>query len=263
MLRKMGLSLAIAAALAPALLAQTVDEIIAKNVEARGGVDKLKSVKTVRATGKMEFGAMEAPGTMIQKRPDMVRIDFTVQGLTAVQAYDGKSAWSIMPFTGKKDPELMPADETKAMSEDADIDGPLVDYKAKGNQVELMGKEDMEGTPAYKLKVTLKDGNVKYMYLDTDSGLMIKEEEKLMMHGTEQETEASYGDYRAVDGVMFPFAIESGIKGSPQKQKLTIEKMELNVPVEDSSFAMPPPAPAPQAKPEASKTDDKKQPPKN
>ena len=261
MLRKLSLSLAVAAVLTPALLAQSVDEIVAKHIQARGGMDKLKAVQTIRSTGKMEVGpGIEAPGIFIQKRPDMTRLDFQVQGLTATQAYDGKAAWAIMPFMGKKDPELMPADETKEMQEEADIDGPLVDYKAKGNQVELVGKENVEGTPAYKLKVTLKNGNVKYMYLDADSGLQIKEEEKRIMHGSEQETEASLGDYREVNGVMFPFAIENGIKGSPQKEKITVEKLEINVPLDEASFKMPAVAPAPAAKPDTAKPADKKPP---
>lgn len=260
MFRKLFLSALIFASAISVVSAQTVDEVIAKNIQARGGMDKIKSVQTIRSTGKMQFGPMEAPGSMVQKRPDMVRVDFTVQGLTAIQAYDGSQAWAIMPFTGKKDPELMPADEAKEMKEDADIDGPLVDYKAKGNQVELMGKEDVEGTPAYKLKVTLKDGDVKYMYLDTDSGLQIKEEEKRMIRGTEQETDTILGDYREVNGLLFPFAIDSGLKGSSERQKMTVDKVEINVPVDDASFKMPAAPPAPAAKPET-KPDDKKQPP--
>ena len=264
-MRKLPFLLIFTAVFSTFSLAQSVDELVAKSIEARGGMEKLKSVQTVRATGKMEFGpGMEAPGSMVNKRPDMVRIDFTVQGLTAVQAYDGKSAWAIMPFMGKKDPEPMAADEAKDMEENADIDGPLVDYKAKGNQVELVGKENVEGTPAYKLKVTMKNGDVKYMYLDTDSGLEIKEEQKRMIRGSEQETETSLGDYRAVDGIMFPFAIESGVKGSPHKQKLTLDKIEINAPVDSASFKMPPPTQtAPTTKPEAPKVQDKKEPPKN
>jgi outer membrane lipoprotein-sorting protein len=266
MFRKLCLSAVIAVVLAPAVLAQTVDEIIAKNIEARGGLDKIKSVQSMRSTGKMEFGpGMEAPGVFIQKRPDMSRLEFTVQGLTATQAYDGKTGWAIMPFMGKKDPEPMTADDTKVMQEDGDIDGPLVDYKAKGNQVELVGKDKVEGTDAYKLKVTLKNGDVKYLYLDADSGLEIKEESKRMIRDTETETETSLSDYREVNGLMFAFATQSSIKGSPQVQKLTIDKIELNVPLDDASFKMPAVAPKPAATPakDASKPEEKKEPPKN
>ncbi|MGB8013570.1 MAG: hypothetical protein WCF68_18305 [Terriglobales bacterium] len=253
MFRKLCFAIATAAVLIPAMWAQTADEIIAKNVEARGGSAKLKSVQTVKATATLAMGpGMEAPGVLIQKRGNLARLEFTIQGLTAVQAYDGKNAWEIMPFMGKKDPELMSADEAKEVEEMADLEGPLVDYKSKGHQVELLGKEKIEGTDAYKLKVSLKNGDVQTVYIDADSFLEIKEETKRTVRGTEQVVESSIGDYKEVNGIVFPFAVESGVKGSQEKEKLTITKMELNLPVDDSIFKMPPPAPAP-AKPEAPK----------
>jgi outer membrane lipoprotein-sorting protein len=261
MIRRVCMSMIALAVLAPCLLAQSVDEIIAKNIQARGGADKLKSVKSIKSTATMSMGpGIEAPGTLIQKRPALARLEFTVQGLTAVQAFDGKNGWQIMPFMGKKDPELMSADEAKEIEENADLDGPLVDYKSKGHQVELQGKEKIEGTDAYKLKVTLKNGDVQTIYIDSDSFLDIKEVTKRTVRGTEQEIESAIGDYKPVDGIMFPFAVESGIKGTDQKQKLTITKVELNVPADDSLFKMPaapPKAVAP--KTDAPKTD----PPKN
>jgi len=261
MIRKVCMSMIALVVLAPCLLAQSVDEIIAKNVQARGGADKLKSVKSIKSTATMSMGpGIEAPGTLIQKRPALARLEFTVQGLTAVQAYDGKNGWQIMPFMGKKDPELMSADEAKEIEENADLDGPLVDYKSKGHQVELQGKEKIEGTDAYKLKVTLKNGDVQTIYIDSDSFLDIKEVTKRTVRGTEQEIESAIGDYKPVDGIMFPFAVESGIKGTDQKQKLTITKVELNVPADDSIFKMPAAAP----KADAPKTDTPKtDPPKN
>ena len=254
MFRKLCFGIIAAAVLAPAVWAQTADEIIAKNIQARGGLDKLKSVQTIKATATMAMGpGMEAPGLLIQKRGNLARLEFTVQGLTAVQAYDGKNAWQIMPFTGKKDPELMSADEAKEVEEMADVDGPLVDYKSKGHQVELLGKEKVEGTDAYKLKVSLKNGDVLTVYIDADSFLTIKEETKRTVRGTEQVVESAIGDYKEVDGLVIPFAIESGVKGSQEREKLTITKIELNVPADDSIFKMPAaPAPAP-AKPDAPK----------
>ena len=218
MLRKVCLAVVALAVLVPALSAQTVDEVIAKNIQARGGMDKLKSIKSIKTTATMTMGpGMEAPGVMVQKRPEMARLEFTIQGLTAVQAYDGSKAWQIMPFMGKKDAELMSSDETKEMEETADLDGPLVDYKAKGNTVELIGKEKIEGTDAYKIKVTLKNGDVQTEYIDADSFLEIKEETKRMVRGSEKEFESSIGDYKDVNGIIFPFAVESGIKGTDQK----------------------------------------------
>jgi outer membrane lipoprotein-sorting protein len=255
MFKKLYIGIAAVLVLVPAMWSQTADEIIAKNVQARGGMDKLKSVQTMKSTATMAMGpGMEAPGMMIQKRGNLARLEFTIQGLTAVQAYDGKNAWAIMPFMGKKDPELMSGDESKELEEMADIDGPLVDYKSKGHQVELLGKEKIEGTDAYKLKVNLKNGDVLTVYIDADSFLEIKDEMKRNVRGTEQLVESSIGDYKEVGGIIFPFAIESGVKGSAEKQKITFSKIELNVPADDSIFKMPPPAPKTDApKPEEPK----------
>ncbi len=256
MFRKLSLGMVAVAILVPAMWAQTADEIIAKNIQARGGADKLKSVKSIKSTATMAMGpGMEAPGVLIQKRENLARLEFTIQGLTAVQAYDGKNAWQVMPFMGKKDPELMSADEAKEVEEMADMDGPLMDYKSKGHQVELLGKEKVEGTDAYKLKVSLKNGDVQTVYIDADSFLEIKEETKRTVRGSEQVFESSIGDYKEVNGIIFPFAEESGVKGSQQKEKLTVTKIELNVPVDDSIFKMPAPAPAPPAKPDTPKPD--------
>lgn len=247
MVRKVLLVISLLACGVSAAWAQSVDEIIAKHVAARGGMDKLKAVKTMRSTAKMQMGGMELPGVLIVKRPGSARLEFTVQGLTAIQAYDGKTAWQVVPFMGKKDPEEMTADERKEMEEQADMDGPIVDYKSKGNQVELVGKEKVEGADAIKLKVTLKNGDVKNVYLDADNYLQVKEETKRNIRGSEQEVETIMGDYKEVDGVMVPFAFEGGIKGQQEKQKITLEKVEFNVPVDDALFKMPPPAPKPAA----------------
>jgi hypothetical protein len=260
MFRKLSLCLATVTILAPAMLAQTVDDVIAKHIEAMGGKDKIATVKTMKMTGKMLIQeGLEAPITMFVKVPDQVRMEFTVQGLTAVQAYDGKNGWNIMPFTGKKDPEAMSGDDVKELQDQADI-WPLVDYKSKGNQVELLGKDKVEGTDAYKIKLTRKSGDISMVYLDADNYMEIKDEEKRMVRGTEHEIETSLGDYREVNGIMFPFAIESSQKGSPEKQKISIDKIELNVPVDEASFKMPAAAPAPAAKPEMTKPEQKKPP---
>jgi outer membrane lipoprotein-sorting protein len=237
--------------LAPFAAAQTADEIVSKHVAAIGGAEKIKAAKTVKMTGKAEMTSMEAPFVMTLKQPGMMRMDVTVQGLVMVRAYDGKSGWVIVPFTGKKDAEAVTADEAKELQDQSDL-WPLLDYQAKGNKVELLGKDKIEGTDAYKLKLTRSNGDVDTLYLDADSFLEIKEEGTRTIRGSEQQTETSLSDYREVNGLMFPYAIESSVKGSPDKQKITLEKIELNVPVEDSAFKMPPPAPAPPAaKPDA------------
>jgi outer membrane lipoprotein-sorting protein len=240
MVRRFLAGIALLALLAPIASAQTADELVTKNIAAKGGLEKLKAISSSRATGRMVAGpGMEFPFTMVNKRPNSTRIEFNVQGMTGIQAYDGKTAWMSMPFMGKKDPEPMAADEAKMFEEQADFDGPLVDYKAKGHAVELVGKEQVEGADAYKLKLTLKNGDVRYVYLDAETFLEIKMEAKRTIRGTEVEGESYLGDYKEVGGIMMAHAMESGAKGSAQRQKLIIDKVEMNVDVADDVFAMP------------------------
>ena len=260
MLRKPLLGLALALLAAP-VLAQTVDEIVAKNVKARGGLEKLKAVTSIRMSGKMTVGpGMEAPFVIEMKRPKNVRLEITVQGMKIIQAYDGTVGWVVMPMMGKNDPEPMPAEEARQAEEQADFDGPLVDWKEKGHQVELVGKEKVEGADAYKLKVTLKSGDVRYFFVEADSFLEIRAEGKRTARGTEVEFENSLGDYKEVGGLMIAHSLEMGPKGKPEKAKMTLEKVELNPALEDAVFKMPKaasPSPSPQASkpPEAPKKD--------
>lgn len=245
-------------ALMAPLSAQTVDEIIAKHVQAIGGMEKMQAQKTRRATGKLSFpGGLEIPITLVQKRPEMFRANITFQGMDVIQAYNGKTGWQIDPTQGKKTAEPLSEDDLKEAKENADFDGPLVNYKEKGNTVELVDKEDVDGTPAYKLKVTLKSGDVKYIYLDADAYVPIKEESKRTIRGAEREIESSIGDYKEEGGVMMPHSVESKPKGATQSQKLTIDSVEINPEIPDSYFQMPA-ATAPAA--EKPSTTEKKEP---
>ena len=238
--RKTMMLLALGLLLAPIAHAQTVDEILAKHYEACGGLAKMKAVNTMRVTGTIAMGqGMDAPFTMERKRPGMSRMEFTVQGMTGVQAFDGAKTWSVMPFMGKKDPEVGTDEDNKNAQDDADFDGALVDWKTKGSTVELAGKEPVEGADAFKLKVTKKSGNVEYYYLDTETYLLVKSEAKRKIRGTEIEGETTYSDYKDVNGLMEPFSMESGAKDMPQKRKFTFTKVELNVPLDDARFAVP------------------------
>jgi outer membrane lipoprotein-sorting protein len=240
MIRKTFAWLLVAGLAGAAVQAQTADEIINKNLQARGGKDKIKAVQTARLTGKMVLGqGMEAPFTMEMARPNKLRMEFTIQGMTGVQAFDGTTGWSVMPFMGKKDPEAMSADESKQEADQADMDGVLVDYKEKGHQVEYVGKADVEGTPAYKLKVTKKNGDVVNVFIDAEQYMEIKEEGKAKMHGQEIEGETMFGDFKTVDGLVFPFSIEQKTKGGPGSMTMTISKVEVNPGVDASRFAMP------------------------
>ncbi|MGH2628321.1 MAG: LolA family protein [Anaerolineales bacterium] len=243
MLRKSLICLFAAFAVTGLAQAQTADELVAKNIQAHGGSDKIKSVQSMRMTGKILGGGMEMPMVMEFKRPNSMRMEFTVQGMTGIQAYDGTTGWVVMPFAGKKEPEKISGEDLKAMEDQADIDGPLVDYKEKGHQVEYLGKVDMEGTPAHKLKVTKKNGDVVTVYLDADAFLEIKAEGKSVRRGQEVEFETVYGDYKDVGGgLVLPHSLEIKPKGSPQGQNVVIEKVELNPEIAADRFAMPAPA---------------------
>lgn len=229
-----------------------VDQLIAKSLEARGGLAKIQAIQTMRITGKMMYGPMELPINIEFKRPNQIRIEIAVQEQTIVQVFDGKQGWSINPLAGyqggKKDAQPMSPDETKEFEVQADIDGPLVDYAKKGHKVEYAGQESVEGAQAYKLKVTLKNGTITTMFLDADTYLDVKDSSKMNIRDTEVENDVIYSDFKEVDGMLMAHAMEIKAKGAPEGQKMIFEKVELNVPVDDARFVMPEKAPeAPKA----------------
>lgn len=247
MKRKTFACLFLAGLIGSAAWAQTADEIIAKNIEAKGGLEKLKAIQTMRISGKMQMGpGMEAPMVIETARPNKMRVEFTFQGMTGIQAYDGKTGWMVMPFMGKKDPEPMSGDDLKMVEDQADMDGPLVDYKEKGHQVEYLGKGEVEGTPVHKIKVTKKNGDVATLYLDAESFLEIKAEGKTRLRGQDIEGETTFGDYKEVGGIVFAHSIQSKMKGGPGPgQTITFEKIEINPEIPANRFDMPAKAEAP------------------
>jgi outer membrane lipoprotein-sorting protein len=228
----------------PALVAQTADELVAKYVQARGGADKIKAVRTVHMTGTMTTGDMSVPVTLVMKRPNMVRMDFEVGGTKNVRAFDGQTGWTLMPVMGNPDPAAITGPELHELQDQSDIDGPLVDAKAKGNTVELLGKENVDGVDTYKLKLTHKNGDVSTIYLDAKTYLEMREESQHTVQGTQRDFETKIGDYRDVNGLKFPFSLTSGIKDTEQVQKLVIEKVDLDTAVDADLFKMPAPKPA-------------------
>ena len=223
--------------------AQTADEVIAKSLEARGGLAKLKAIQAIRMTGKMSMGPMELPMVIEMKRPASFRADVTVQGTLAVQAYDGTTAWGIPPM-GPGQAQALPAEAAKEMANQADMDGPLVDYKAKGHQVELLGQEKVESSDAYRLKVTKKSGDVEYYFLDAHSYLPVRVEAKRTVQGTEIEGASTIGDYKEAGGFLWPYSIQNAAKGQPEKQTITVLTIEINPTLDDARFKMPAAKPA-------------------
>ena len=220
----------------------TVDELVSKNIEAKGGATALRDLQSLRLTGKLlvqNGGEIELGYVDIKKRPDEVRTEASLQGMTQIQAYDGKEGWKVSPFFGRKDPERMSADDVKALIEDSEIDGALVDWKTKGSTVEYLGTEDVDGTPAHKLKVVRKNGDVSFVFLDPDHFLEIRVLTQRTRHGAYEEVETDLGDYEKGGGVFVPTSIEFGRKGAPDKQRIIIDKVEANVPVDDTIFHFP------------------------
>jgi hypothetical protein len=247
MLRRKALFACLAFLAAP-LLAQnpaatpppTADEIVAKYVKTIGGMDKIEAVKTLKRTGKYTGGGgFEAKVLEENERPNLVRQEVTFQGMTGVTAYDGKTGWKIEPWQGKKDPEALTEEEMKGILEDSVFDGQLLHYREKGNTIEFVGSEPVEGTDAWKLKVTLANGDVQFYYMDTDYFVPIKIEFKRTIRGAEQESEASLGDYKEVAGWFIPHSVEAGRRGSDQRSKVVYSKIEANVPMEEAIFHKP------------------------
>jgi outer membrane lipoprotein-sorting protein len=217
----------------------TADEIAQKNAEARGGVAKLKALRTVKMTGKALVGnGMEAEAVMQMKRPNMVRMDMTIQGQQVTQAANATSAWMINPFMGGTDPQAMPEEMASDLRGGADFEGPLVDYQAKGNKIELVGKQDVDGKPTYVLKLTRKNGKVDTFYIDASTFLDVKRVSQRNVMGQDMELDMTVGNYKNVDGVEFPFSIQQTANGNPSFS-LTIDKIETNIPIDDSIFEMP------------------------
>jgi hypothetical protein len=236
------LALPVCALTAGAVSAPTLEQLVAQNIEARGGIAALEAMQSLKIQGKLliQGGQFELLCVQTVRRPASIRTEATIQGLTQVQAFDGTTGWQINPFQGRKDPERLSADDIKSLTETvADFDGSLVDWQKKGNKLEYLGTEDIDGTLAHKIKLTRPSGDTEYVYLDPDHFLEIRLLSQRTEHGVQVETETDLGDYEKIDGVFIPFSIESGLKGSSDRQKLVVNKAEVNAKTDGAWFAFP------------------------
>lgn len=220
----------------------SVDDIVKKSIDARGGLEKLKTIQSVKMTGKLVMGGgqMESPMTLQMKRPGSMRMDMSFQGQNIVQGYDGTTAWTINPFTGGAEAQKMEADEAEGMIDSSDMDGTLVDYAAKGSKVVLTGKEDVAGRPAYKLKVDKKNGKTETIYVDAASFMEVKSVAVRKIMGTDTELETFVSDFKPVGGVLMPHVIDSKSEGN-SVMTINIDKIEANAAIDDAVFKMPAP----------------------
>ena len=240
------LCIALLSLLPTAASAQTVHEILSKVFVARGGLSKIRLINSERVSGKISFGEVTGPFVVELKRPFKMHMQLTVQNQTMVRVYDGKSqGWANNPFAGKMNPDAMNEDELKSVTEESDFDGPLVDYRSKGNQVELAGKDKVGDKDAWRLKLTTKNGDVRSYLFDANSFLLLKWEGKRKYEGQEIPVESYFSDYREVGGLKFAFAIDSGSSATDVSQKIRIEKIELNPVLNDAEFTTPPTTPQP------------------
>lgn len=250
--------------------------IAEKNAAARGGLEAWRAVKSMSMSGKLEAGRprdqlklamsylrptgenkaearmalarggeaapekpVQLPFLMEMKRPGKKRLEVQFQGQTAVQVFDGDKGWKLRPFLGRREVEPYTAEEMRLTSQETELDGPLIDYAAKGNKVELVGTEQVEGREAHKLKVTLKNGQVRNVWVDAQTFLDVKIDGTRRMDGTPRTVWTYYRDYRAVDGLMIPHLLETTVENIKGSEKIMIELVSLNPELNDQLFAKP------------------------
>jgi len=220
------------------LFAQTLDEILNQHFQALGGYEQIKAIQSIKLTGTTQAQGMNMPFTMFTKRPNFMRLESEFQGQTMLQVYDGEKAWAIIPFMGTLEPQILPPDQAKNFKDQADIDGLLVDYKEKGTSIELAGTEELNGKPAYKLKLTLKNSDIRYVFLDTESYLTLKWTGTMAPQGTPLDVETYFSDYKTISGRPMPHKVETKV-GEQLISAVTIATIEFNVEMADSLFKMP------------------------
>jgi len=242
---------ALGIALAQPAAAQTADEIVAKVLAARGGLEKAKAVQSERITGTIYFSPeLYGPFVAEFKRPGKMHNELTIQNKTVVRTFNGKDGgWVINPFVGKNSPEPLSADDLKDVRNESDFDGPLVDAKVKGIAIELTGTEKIDGKDAYILKVTHKDGQVSSYSFDAKTFLLVKWSGLDKVKGEPVTRETFFRDYREVGGLKFAFELVSNDSGAEVTQRIIVDKIELDPQIDDSRFEKPaaPPSEEPSA----------------
>jgi hypothetical protein len=219
------------------LSAQTLDDVLKEHFTAIGQ-DKLVKVNSFKTTGKIVQSGLEIPFIQMSKRPDFVRVEGTFQGLTFLQTFNGKEGWNLNPFAGITEPQPFSEDELKSMRYSADIDGMLWNWKDKGHTATLEGKEDMEGTSTYKVKLVSKAGDTFTYYLDADSYMILRTNTKVKVQGNETETDTYHSNYMQVDGMAMPGKIDTKMNGQVVMTLIT-DKVEINPVLEDALFGKP------------------------
>lgn len=233
------------------LSAQTAEDVIAKYVEARGGLAKIRSIQSERVSGTIVFSpTVQGPFVVERERPLKMHMEITLGDQTFIRVYDGKSAgWVYNPFTANPAVEPMNANDLRSILDEADFEGPFIDYKAKGNTVEFAGKTTLEGKPAYKLKVINKNGDVTYFFFDAATYFLIRFDGTRKIDDKDVLSQTSFRNYREVNDLQYPFLVESYTPSTGESQKIIADKIEVNISISESRFRRPVIAAPPAEKP--------------
>ena len=223
----------------------SADQVIAANIASRGGMARIESVRTQKLRGHITFSGPVHPFAVDLARPGRIRTEITLDGGRIVQAYDGNTVWTINPVQQQNDtmPHVMPEGEARNVIAGGDMDGPLIHYAEKGNHVTYAGIDTADGRPAYKLEVVTAAGLADTYYIDTTSHLQTKWQGHRIMSGEPVVFESFFRDYRTVDGILIAFKVDSDTEGRAGGQHITLDTVQINAPVSDAEFAMPPKRP--------------------
>ena len=239
-MRRAAMVLALVAFSAAPAADPPVEKIVDGYVAARGGLAKIKGLQSLRQKGHVYAdGGREAIVLRELKRPGKIRFEFTLQGMTGVYVVENGRGWQVAPFEGDMQARPMPEDAVVDAMEQVDLEGPLVDWKAKGHRVELVGHERIGGKEAYKLKLTLKSGAVRYEYIDVATHHQLRTETTRKLPGRELSIVTTFSGHRKTDGLVFPRAVEVTTEGRPQKLRVAIDAIEVNPAISDERFRRP------------------------
>ena len=229
----------------------TAAQIADKNVAARGGLAAWRAVDSLTLSGLMDAGGtpeVRLPFEMSMKRPHKSRLEIHVKEQTAVQVYDGQQGWKLRPFLNRDDVEAFTPSEIKAAADEADLDGPLIDYARKGTRIELAGTERVEGRSAYKLHLTRADGRQSNLWIDTTTFLDVKiDGEPRRLDQKMHKVTVFYRDYKAVKGLQMPMTLETVVEGVRSTHKISLQAVTVNPALSEALFAKPQPGVAKQA----------------
>ena len=232
---------ALAAACSTPQSPPSLDDIVASNLEARGGIEKIQALRSLRETGTVTASDGRVARVVREiQRPSLFRLEFSYQGTTSVFANDGETGWQVAPLQGEFEPQAMPTEDDAAAGVDQrDIEGPLVDWRKKGHVVELVGREPVDGKEAFKLKVTLQGGTVRFDYVDVASRQVVRSDVTRLVRRHPTVLENRFSDFREVGGLVFPHLIETHVKDRPQVLKIVVEKIEINPELDEARFRIP------------------------